>query len=407
MKLRGDGPISKTKAIPFVIIAVALILFGLIFVASGLMMVYKWKYELSVLYTPYWCGGFLMLAGISLLLFVCVRRPSVAVFVSTISIPSLAACIVQFILCALMAWALHPTDSTYLCTAKGAVTAIACSCVERISFLVEVKGTESVSNTGRSNSCESEMGFLYELMLATACCSFVLAIILLWFILWVYCAVTRVTYIELRRSYRSPDQGSVYHRATLQRTGGLVISNPGTIDRHYSLPNDHHTFNRTGSFDQYASVVPHVTVHSSQPRPQSRSEPRPQSRSGTLKSTRAPGPPTLERRSTSPALHASSLPPIDRRSTTPDLDGHIQKLLERRATPHDISPLYNNVDIGPPPRHTVSPPGEDYPVYEEEEEHSRTSSEDNTEVRAKRAKRPVSTVGVKVMNFEKKVSNVK
>ena len=43
--------------------------------------------------------------------------------------------------------------------------------------------------------------------------------------------------------------GSVYHRATLQRTntGGLVISNPGTLDRHYSLPADHNSFNRTGA----------------------------------------------------------------------------------------------------------------------------------------------------------------
>lgn len=387
MKLRGDAPISKTKSIPFVIIAVALILFGLIFIASGLMIEYKWQYELSILYTPYWSGGFLVVAGITLLLFVCVRKPSVAVFVSTISLPALAACIIQFILCALMAWALIPTDSKYLCSAKGATTAIACSCVERISFSIDVKGTESVSN-GRSNSCENEVKFLYELMIATACCCFVLAIILLWFILWVYCAVTRVTYLEQRRGYKftTPDQGSVYHRATLQRTntGGLVISNPGTLDRHYSLPADHNSFNRTGSFDHsnYGPVVPHVTVHSAQPRPQSRS--------GTLKSTRAPGPPSLDRRSTSPALHAN--------------------MLERTAVPRDISPMYgNNVDIGPPPRHTVPPPAEEYPVYEEDEDYSRTSSEDNTELRAKSSvgKAKGSSVGVKVMNFERKVSNVR
>jgi len=405
MKLRGDAPISKTKSIPFVIIAVALILLGLIFVASGLMIEFKWKYELSVLYTPYWSGGFLVLAGISILLFVCVRKPSVAVFVSTISLPALAACIVQFILCALMAWALHPTDDKYLCTAKGATTAIACSCSERISFEVEVKGTESISNSGRSNSCEKEMKFVYELMIATACCCFVLAIILLWFILWVYCAVTRVTYLEQRRGYKfsSPEQGSVYHRATLQRTGGLVISNPGTLDRHYSLPADHNTFNRTGSFDHsgYASVVPHVTVHSSQ------TQLRPQSRSGTLKSTRAPGPPTLDRRSTSPVIHTVPVAHLDRRSTTPNLEGHIQTLLERRATSHDISPMYNNVDLGPPPRHTVPPPEGDYPVYAEDEEHSRTSSEDNTELRAKGPLSHSASVGVKVMNFEKKVSNVR
>ena len=60
-----------------------------------------------------------------------------------------------------------------------------------------------------NNILNVQVKFLYELMIATACCCFVLAIILLWFILWVYCAVTRVTYLEQRRGYKftTPDQG--------------------------------------------------------------------------------------------------------------------------------------------------------------------------------------------------------
>ena len=52
---------------------------------------------------------------------------------------------------------------------------------------------------------------------------------------------------------------------------------------------------------------------------------------------------------------------------------------------------------------------EEYPVYEEDEDYSRTSSEDNTELRAKSSvgKAKGSSVGVKVMNFERKVSNVR
>ena len=37
----------------------------IMFTFSGLMIEYKWQYELSILYTPYWSGGFLVVAGTS------------------------------------------------------------------------------------------------------------------------------------------------------------------------------------------------------------------------------------------------------------------------------------------------------------------------------------------------------
>lgn len=287
MKIRGSAKISRTKVIPFLLTAIFLLLMGLALVTVGLLMEYHWDYTIGVYFKPYWTGGLVMLAGSFVALFCCLRTPAVAVVVSIVCIPGLAASILQLILTALLADVLTADDDTFFCSSVLLnPTTVYCRCIEDISFNVTVKG--SVDNTSNSAFCEDEMTFLFELMLAVSCICGVLVIGLFVYVFWVLIASTRPTYAERRQSLfngtmprsstllnRGPGNGTLVLSNTMNRpraaSGALSVASTGfrpvvTVQRSQSL----------AQYQNYIPANKSATLRS---------------KSGTLKSIKAPAPP--------------------------------------------------------------------------------------------------------------------
>ena len=222
MKLRGPYKVSRSKTIPFLLTSVFLLLLGLALVTVGLLIEFHWEYEMEVFYKPWWAGGLVVVAGIFVSMFGCLRTPAVAVVVTTVCLPALAATILQLILSGLMADALYPDSNKFFCSSKLVdTTTLYCKCDEDISFNITVKG--EVSSAATSAFCEDEIDFIFEIMLAVACVCGLLILLMFPYIMWVYCTVTRPTYAEKR--------ASMMFSGTMTRSGSLLHAQRGTISQ--------------------------------------------------------------------------------------------------------------------------------------------------------------------------------
>lgn len=296
MKLRGPNKVSRTKTIPFLLIAVFMLLLGVALIAVGLLIEFKWKYEMEVFYNPSWAGGFVTIAGIFVSVFCCLRTPTVAVVVTSICLPALAASIIQLVFSGLMAEALAPDENKFFCVSRLLQdnTTLRCECNEGIAYNITVKGGVPISTT--SAFCEDEIVFVFELMLAVACVCAILILIFFPYIMWSFCTVTRPTYAEKRNSMFNGTMtrsGTLLHIQNGTIPSPLVLSN--SINRHNSSPPSRPS-SRTASRAQSINsngFRPVVTVQRSQTFGQSPliHNGTVRSTSGTLKSARAPQPP--------------------------------------------------------------------------------------------------------------------
>ena len=253
---------------------------------------------MEVFYKPWWSGGLVTVAGAFVSLFCCLRTPAVAVVVTTVCLPALAASILQLILSGLMADALTPDDKKFFChSATLDTTTLYCKCVEDITFNVTVKGEVPSSTT--SAFCEDEVEFLFEIMLAIAGVCALLILLLFPYIIWAYCTVTRPTYAEKRHS--------MVFNGTMTRSSTLLQIQGGTMNSPLVLAN---SMNRTQTNTAQRPPSRAQSVHSTGFRPivtvqraqSMASYPSPalengtgtvRSRSGTLKSNKAPQPPAV------------------------------------------------------------------------------------------------------------------
>ena len=253
---------------------------------------------MEVFYKPWWSGGLVTVAGLFVSLFCCLRTPAVAVVVTTVCLPALAASILQLILSGLMADALTPDDKKFFChSATLDTTTLYCKCVEDITFNVTVKGEVPSSTT--SAFCEDEVEFLFEIMLAIAGVCALLILLLFPYIIWAYCTVTRPTYAEKRHS--------MVFNGTMTRSSTLLQIQGGTMNSPLVLAN---SMNRTQTNTAQRPPSRAHSVHSTGFRPivtvqraqSMASYPSPalgngtgtvRSRSGTLKSNKAPQPPVV------------------------------------------------------------------------------------------------------------------
>ena len=219
-KIRISNKMPLSKTLPFLFVATFLLLLGTMLITVGVMMEWHWVYHIATLYKPYWTGALVTTVGISLSVFCCVRTPKAAVVVTVMSIPALATSIFQVILAGLMARAITPQTDQYFCTSsnKDDLTLL-CDCVEDISFNVTVKS--AVSSAAVNESCEDEMRFIFELMLAVTCVCVALIFLLFVYIFWVFCAVTSPSYKEHRRTLSC--DGTMPH-AEVQRQRGTLTS---------------------------------------------------------------------------------------------------------------------------------------------------------------------------------------
>ena len=275
--------LSMAKIIPFLVACIFLLLFGLMLVMIGLLMEYHWEYEMGLEYKPFWSGGLVVWSAILVSFVCCFRSAPAALTVTTLCLPALTAVIFQLILSGLLAESIFPDENRYLCTSSQAgEKMVRCSCESRISFEVQSKG--EASSAGVSDSCEDELEFVFELMVTTACACAMLIFILFYYIFWVFCAATRLTFTECRLAYSNAGSGtlprSITHtleHALTDEQHALVYSNNvsrrGTLSRAPSaltIP--------TTTLDRNQSYRPVVTVQRSQAHAQ------PPSRSATLRS---------------------------------------------------------------------------------------------------------------------------
>ena len=211
-----------TKTLPFLFVAIFLLLLGIMLMTVGVMMEYHWVYHVEVFYKPYWSGALVTLAGVLVAVFCCVRTSTAAVVVTLTCIPALAATIFQVILAGLMARAVTPQQEQFFCSsAKVDNYTLSCSCTEDIAFSITVKSV--VSSAAVNDFCEEEMRFIFELMLAVTCVCVTLILLLFVFIFWVFCAVTNPKFSMERQKSQVPYGGSMSH-SEVQRQRGTLSS---------------------------------------------------------------------------------------------------------------------------------------------------------------------------------------
>ena len=305
MKLRGSQKISRTKTMSFLIIAIFLLLLGISLLIEGLLMEYKWNYDVKIFYKPYWLAVPVILSAMLVFVFCFLRTPEAGVTVATFCLPTLALSIIMLIFCGLMADSLQPRDNVLLCSSYlSSSTTVQCTCKESIRMTVELR--LAIVEENSDIICEDQIEFMYELMIAAAVIAAVIIFLLFYFIFFVYIAATRITYEERRHS---AFHGSYPPTETFRRHNSGVIGSVHSFSPvvyQNRSPSHFGTLNRSKTLLDQASVTrPIVTVQ--------RYPSNPGSRTGTWKSYKAPQPPYRQ-----DSNNAFTLPPEVRQKIMSD-----------------------------------------------------------------------------------------